>query len=61
MKKRKMKKKYLQGVYKLNVVREDFPVSRSLAFLPPADYRMTITIFTKDTTLFTVEAYESSK
>jgi hypothetical protein len=56
-----MKNTHLQGVHEFHLVREDVPVSLSIAFLPPADYRTTVTIFTKDTTLFTVEAYASTK
>jgi hypothetical protein len=61
MKKRKMKKKYLQGVYEFNFVREDFPVFGAAAFLPAADYRMTATVFSKDHTFGTIEIYESTK
>jgi hypothetical protein len=56
-----MKKKYLQGVHTFNVVHKDFQVTGAGTIMPPAEYRTTLTAFSKEHYLWTVEIYESTK
>jgi hypothetical protein len=56
-----MKNKYLQGVHTFNFVHEIFQIYGAGAIMPPADYRMTVTAFTKEHSLVTIEIYESTK
>jgi hypothetical protein len=48
-------------VYTFNYVFEDFLITGVAAIMPPAEYRITLTAYTKEHNLGIVEIYDSTK